>query len=97
MVMGWRRLALYTAPLSPAECLKALVYFRGGDVAALETEYKQVLIEKVRQFTGMIPAVRRFGRSRLAPVPGKRGDPDHRGNTATRREPGPDARGCAPH
>ncbi len=89
--------ALYGPAFSPAECLKALVYFQGGDVAALEREHRKVLIEKVRRFKGVIPAVRRFSRSRLAPVPGKRGDRDYRRNTATRREPGPDDGGCAPH
>jgi Nucleotidyl transferase AbiEii toxin, Type IV TA system len=65
--------ALYGPAFAAAECLKALVYFEGGDVAALEAEYKKLLIEKVRQFKGVVPAVRKFSRLRLAPALGKNG------------------------
>jgi hypothetical protein len=41
--------ALYGSAFQPAESLKALVYFEGGDLAALPADIKKTLIDAARQ------------------------------------------------
>ena len=41
--------ALYGQAFQPAECLKALVYFEGGDLSDLPMDVKKTLIEAARQ------------------------------------------------
>jgi hypothetical protein len=54
--------ALYGHAFQPAECLKALVYFEGGDMAALSADVKEALIEAVRQ-VGKLPKVELVSRA----------------------------------
>lgn len=49
--------ALYGHAFQPAECLKALVYFEGGDLAVLPADVKEALIEAARQ-VGKLPKVK---------------------------------------
>jgi hypothetical protein len=50
---------LYEGQFPPAEALRALVYFNGGDLDVLENEVRIFLTETVRVFTGPIPTVRK--------------------------------------
>ena len=47
--------ALYAAQFPASEALKALVYFKGGDLDSLEVEITTFLAETVSNFRGPIP------------------------------------------
>jgi hypothetical protein len=49
--------ALYAEQFPPAEALKALTYFKGGDLNTLESEITTFLTETVRSFKGSIPVL----------------------------------------
>jgi len=49
--------ALYAEQFPPGEALKALVYFKGGDLNTLESEMTTFLTETVRNFNGSIPVL----------------------------------------
>ncbi len=49
--------ALYPEQFPAPEALKALVYFKGGDLNTLESEITTFLTETVRNFKGLIPVL----------------------------------------
>jgi hypothetical protein len=59
--------ALYGNTFPPNECLKALVYFEGGDLSSLSRAVRSTLIEAVRSVDDL-PKVRRSSRALSAPT-----------------------------
>lgn len=49
---------LYSPAFQPSECLKALVYFQGGDLASLSQSIRETLIASVAR-VGVLPTVTR--------------------------------------
>ena len=58
---------LYGETFQPAECLKALVYFEGGDLGSLARATRATLIKAVNA-VGDLPRVRRLSRSLSIPA-----------------------------
>jgi hypothetical protein len=59
--------ALYGDTFPPNECLKALVYFEGGDLSSLPGAVRSTLIESVRAVDDL-PKMRRSSRVLSAPI-----------------------------
>jgi hypothetical protein len=59
--------ALYGDTFPPNECLKALVYFEGGDLSSLPSAVRSTLIESVRAVDDL-PKMRRSSRALGAPI-----------------------------